>query len=233
MSASKTLIGIFTEPGKAMASVYERSMLWLPLLLLIVGNVAMLAWYYSTVDIAWLQDQMLAAQPELDAEAREAMRSVLSQPVMMAGGIFGALIGIPAVYCLIAVYFLVAAKVIGNELGFGKWFAFVVWTSVPTLLNLPAMAMNLLMNPNGQIGPEALNPLSLNQLLFHFPLGHPWQGLLDALQLTTLWSIAVAVIGYQVWTRRSRATALLVVLLPYVVIFGGWAIAAALKSGAT
>lgn len=232
MSASKTLLSIFTEPGKAMAAVEQRSMLWLPLLLLVLGNVALMAWYYGVVDFAWLQDRLLSSNPEIDGAAREAAQQFMTRPVMMGGALVGVVIGVPAMLCLFAVYYFLAAKVVGNELSFGKWFAFVVWTSVPTLLNLPAMAIGILMSGNGQIAPEALNPLTLNQLLFQFPMGHPWQALLDSIALTTLWSIAVAVIGFEVWTRRSQATALAVVLLPYVVIYGGWAVYAALQSGA-
>jgi hypothetical protein len=232
MSAAKNVIAILTEPGRAMQAVLERSMILLPLLLMMVGNALLLYWYYSTVDFAWLQDRLLSANPELDAAAREVARGFMTKNIMLGSAVAFALIALPVMLALFAVYYLLAAKVIGSDLGYGKWFAFVTWVSVPGLLKLPAAAVAIVMTSNGQLAPEAMNPLSFNQLMFHLAMGHPWQGLLDAIDLTALWSAVVGVIGYQVWTKKSGMTAALVVLLPYAVIYGGWAAYAAMKAAA-
>lgn len=232
MSPFATLVAIFAEPAKAMEAVRARSMVWLPLLLLVLGNIAMMLWYYQVVDFAWLQDHILNADPNTTAEQREMARGFMTRGVMLGSTVGSMALMIPLMLALLAVYYLLAAKVIGNDLGYGKWFAFATWSAVPSLLVLPAMAVQLLLNDNGQIGPEALNPLSLNQLLFHLPVSDPWAGLLNALGLTTLWSIAVAVIGMRVWTGKSIGTSAVVVLLPQVVVFGAWALFIALRSGA-
>ena len=223
MSSFSTLLQIFTEPGPAMERVRERSMVWLPLLLLTLGTAAIQAWYYQVVDFAWLQDLMLSANTEMDAAQREAARGFMSRNVLMGSAVVGTLVAIPLILAISAVYYLLAAKVIGNELGFGKWFAFVTWTSVPTLLMLPAMAVQLLMHGDGQLAPDALTPLSLNQLFFHLPMEHRWAGLLNALNLLTLWATVVAVIGYRRWTGKSTGTSVFIVLLPQLLVFGGWA----------
>ena len=70
--------------------------------------------------------------------------------------------------------------------------------------------------------PEALNPTTLNQLLFHFAGTHPFAGLLESLSIPMIWGTVLMVIGYQTWTGVSRATAVRVILLPYVVVYGIW-----------
>ena len=223
MSSFSTLLQIFTEPGQAMERVRERSMVWLPLLLLVLGTAVIQAWYYQVVDFAWLQDLLLSADTDMDPAQREAARGFMSKNVMMGMAVVGTLIMIPVILAISAVYYLLAAKVIGSELGFGKWFAFVTWTAVPTLLMLPAMAVQLLMHGDGQLAPDALNPLSLNQLFFHLPMGDRWAGLLGALNILTIWSVIVAVIGYKRWTGKSTGTSTFIVLLPQLIVFGGWA----------
>lgn len=232
MSPMSTLIAVFIDPVKAMQAVRERSMIWLPLLLMTVGIAAMMAWYYQMVDFPWLQDQMLAASGQTDPKALEAARGFMSRGFMSSIGLISVLIGIPVMLLLISVYYLLAAKVISNDIGFGKWFAFSTWTAVPTLLAIPLMAVQILMSSNGQLAPEALNPLTLNMLVFHLPATSPWAGLLNAINVTSLWATVVAIIGYKVWTEKSTATSAFVVLLPQVVIYAGWAVIAMLRSGA-
>ena len=232
MSATATLVQVFTEPSKAMAAVRERSMLALPLLLMILGNVALFVWYFQIVDFPWLQDAMLSANPAMDASAREVARGFMSKSVMLGSTVTGIVIVVPIMLLASAVYYLLFAKVVGCDIGFGKWFAFATWSAVPTLLLLPLMAMQIILSSNGQLTMEALNPVTLNQLLFHLPTANPWAGLLNAINLTSIWATVVAVIGLRQWTGKRLGTSIFIVLLPQLVIYGAWAIFAATRAAA-
>jgi hypothetical protein len=233
MSAFSILGQVFTEPSKAFATLRERSNPALPLLLLILGSAALMVWYYQVVDMPWLIDQMLAASPQGDdPAARAAMQQFMTPTMMTVTTTLSIAIMLPIVLLLSAVYLLLSAKVIGSDIGFGKWFCFAAWASVPGLLALPAGAVVLLMASNGQIGQNEINPLSLNQLFFHLPLGQRWTGLLDTIHLPMLWSLLVSALGYRVWTGKSMATSAIVVALPYLLIFGIWAAVLALRGGA-
>ena len=234
MSPTSTLLGIFVEPARAMQAVREKSMIWLPLLLLLLGVSAVQVWYYQAVDIAWLQEYFLSAggANNPDPQALEAAKGFMSRGFLTGMTLIGIFIMMPLMMLILSVYYLLAAKVIGSDIGFGKWFAFVVWSAVPTLLLIPAGIIQILMSSNGQMAPDALNPLSLNQLVFHHPVTSPWAGLAGAIHLPSIWASIVAIIGYKVWTAKSTLTSTIVVLLPQVVIFGGWALIAYLRSAA-
>ena len=232
MSAFKTLGQMFTEPGKAFEAVQERSMIALPLLLTIVGTLALWVWYYQVVDVNWLVDQMVAAQPDMDPAQAEGMRQMMNPTMLTLLTAIGVLVMVPVILVISATYFTLSAKVVGSEIGFGKWFAFSTWTMVPALLLLPAGAVKLLMTSNGQLTQEQLNPLSLNQLFFHLPSSDAWAGLLNSVHLPMFWSLFLGFVGYQLWTKKSTAVSLTVVLLPYVLIYGIWALVAMSKGGA-
>lgn len=224
MSPTSTLLAIFVEPAKAMQAVREKSMIWLPLLLMIVGTALVWAWYYQTVDIAWLQDQMLSASgQQLSPEQIAASKSFMTRGFLMGSTIVSVAIMLPLIMLISAVYYLLSAKVVGSDIGFGKWFAFALWTSVPALLLVPAGIIKILMTSNGQLTQQAMNPLSLNELLLHLPLSSPWSGLANAIHIPSIWAAVVAIIGYKLWTAKSTLTSSIVVLLPLVVIYGGWA----------
>ncbi|MBD8524296.1 YIP1 family protein [Pseudomarimonas arenosa] len=232
MSAIKTLGQMFTEPGKAFEAVQERSMIALPLILTIVGTLALWAWYYQVVDVNWLIDQMVAAQPDMEPAQAESMRKMMNPTMLTVFTAVGVVIMMPLILLISATYYTLSAKVIGSEIGFGKWFALSTWSMVPALLLIPAGAIKILMTSNGQLTQEQLNPLSLNQLFFHLPASDAWAGLLSSIHLPMFWSLFLAFVGYKLWTRKSSATAWTVVLLPYVLIYGIWALVAMSKGGA-
>ncbi|MGZ8291187.1 MAG: YIP1 family protein, partial [Telluria sp.] len=204
------------------ASIRERSHTWLPLLAVMIGTALMFYWYFQTVDSAWLMNHTLASQPDLTEAQREAAQSMMSPSTMGWMSIGGVLVGTPLVYAVYALYYLLAGKFLGSDISFGKWFALTAWISLPRLLVLPLMAMQI-MTSGGQVPMEDLTMTSLNFLVFHLPMSHPWAGLLSNIDLTLVWTVVLSVIGLRVWTNRSLATCITVTLLPLVVIYGLWA----------
>jgi hypothetical protein len=213
---------VFLEPTPTFARLKEKTHAWLPLLVSVLLTLGVMVWWVSTVDFEWLREHMLTAQPNAKAEVRAAMAHAMTPKFMMWSTGISAVVGTLLIAAVTAVYYLLAGKVIGSPLGYGKWFGFSVWTSVPRLLSVPLSIVQI-MTSHGQLAPEDLNMVSLNYLLFHLPLSHPWAGLVGSLDLTTFWSIALATIGLKAWTGRSTGTCVVVALLPYVVIYGLWA----------
>ncbi len=230
LSPIKTILAICIDPGRAMRSIFERPRVWLPLVLSIVFGLILFAWYYQVVDYSWLQERMTASIS--DPAARAQAQKILGKNLMLASSAGGLLIGIPFAYAFFALYFFAVAKVAKLPIGYGKWFAFVAWVSVPGLLTLPLGAIQILMAQGGRLDLNQLNPVSLNSLFFHFESGQHWASLLDSLSLVTLWSIVLSVVGFQAWSRFSRTTSILVVLLPYVVVYGVWSFIALITKAA-
>jgi hypothetical protein len=190
---------VILEPTPTFARLKGKTSAWLPLLVLIVLSLG-------------------TAKPE----QRAAMERFLTPTSMLWSSSIGAVVGTLAALAVSALYYLIASKVMGVDIGYGKWFGFSVWTSVPRLLTLPLSALQIVTS-HGRLAPEDLNMVSLNYLMFHLPLSHPWASLLGSLDLSSLWSIVLAVIGLKAWTGRSTGTCVLVALLPYVIVYGLWA----------
>lgn len=229
-SPLSAIVRMFYEPRAVFEQLEGRRNTVLPLLLLIAFGVTMVVWYFQFVDFAWLQEAMLANVE--DPEMREKQREVaMGAGAMTSFGVAGAVVGYLVAFTIAGVYYLIVSKVRNVEFSFGKGFALSVWGSVPMLLLFPLGAMTILLSSTNQLPYEALNPLSLNQLFFHYETGHPMAGVLDALSIPMFWGIYLTIIGYQVWGKASRMTATLTVLAPSVVIYGGW-LAWALSRGA-
>jgi hypothetical protein len=180
-------------------------------------------WWISTEDFGWLRGHMIAAHPDMEPDAREAMQHFITPNSMLLTTAGGAVIGTLALIAITAAYFLIASRIMGNQIGYAKWFAFVAWSNVPRLLVVPLMALQI-MTSHGQLAPEDLNMVSFNFLFFHLPVSAPWASFADSLDLTTFWTIALAAIGLGTWTGRSTSVCLTVAALPYMVVYGLWAV---------
>ncbi len=218
-SPFKALITIFYEPGRTFAALENRRAPWLPMIVMIVSLCALFYWFYSIVDFPWLQDKLLASMP---AENRDMAKAGMNKTILQMSSLVGIAVGIPVMAAVQALYLMIVAKVGNHAFSFGKGFALIMWAGMPGVLLLPLGAMQILLASNGQIDMSQMNPVSLNQLIFQFPMGHKWQALLDNLSVPTFWSMALTVIGYQIWAKVPRATALKVVLIPYALIYGAW-----------
>jgi hypothetical protein len=213
---------VILDPTPTFGRLKSKTHAWLPLLVSILLSAAVLFWWVSTTDFHWLVQHMLANQPNAKPEAREAMAKFTTPKTMMIMMGAGAVIGTLLMSALAALYYLIAGKVIGSDINYGKWFGFAVWTSVPRLLTVPLMALQIVTS-HGQLAPEDLNMVSLNYLLFHLPQTHPWAGLFGSIDLTMFWSLALATLGLKAWTGRSLGTCAFIAVLPYLIVYGLWA----------
>jgi hypothetical protein len=213
---------VILAPSPTFARLKDKPRPFIPLLVLILLTLAVSCWYVSTLDFAWFREHMLAAQGPMKPEARAAMAQFLTPKTMMWSSGAGAVLGTPLICAIVALYYLLAGKVMGTGIGYGKWFGFAVWTSIPRLLTVPLSALQILTS-GGRLAPEDMNMVSLNYLLLHVPMSSPWFGFATNLDLTSVWSIALAVLGLKAWTGRSTGACVTVAVLPYVLVYGIWA----------
>lgn len=232
-SPLKALVDIHIEPRKVLLDMPSGGAAFVPLALLVLGNAALWLWYYRVVDIAWLQDLLVAGDASLTTDSeRRAAAAFLGRNTLAALSIAGHVVVTPLLVLALGAYCAVAGRMLGAVRGFGDWFALAAWSSAPGLLLLPAMALRLALAGNGQVSPEALNPLSLNQLLLGLGDGHAWAGLASSISIATAWSVWLMARGLQLWTRRGMATSLCVAALPIAAVYLAWALRIATQGAA-
>jgi hypothetical protein len=214
------LTQVFYEPTAAFAAPKERPRAWLPLLLLYAASIGVLVWYFQSVDWDWMMNNSFP--PEMEAEQRAAAGKAMSRGVMMGMGIAGVVLGTLLIYSLLGFYFWLAAKLASMELSFKSGFALAAWSSLPGLIGVPLMALQIATG-QGQLAFENADMLSLNFLLVHAAPHTPWVGLASALKVTDIWVIVLGTIGLRTWTGKSTATCAIIAALPYVLMYGVWA----------
>lgn len=227
-STTSAFFTMFYEPGATFQRLRARPRGWLPMLLLMASSAALLLWYFAVVDFNWLLDQMLAVMKT--AAEREQAAKVISKTFLQISSLVSTVVFFPVFFVIMGTYLMIASKALSGGLSFGQGFALAAWAAIPAILLLPLGALQILLTSSGQLGFSELNPVSLNQLVFHYTMANPRASLMDALSLTSVWSIVLMVIGFETWARVKRSTAILVVLIPHVLVYGAWFAYAASKA---
>lgn len=225
--AFNALVDIIAAPAKAFDEIRAHPRwLWWPLAITVIVTIAAFTYYFLWVDFPWLVEEVVrtSVKPGADPATAEAIRSFMSPTVQIASTAVGVLLGTLVFYTIQAIYLHLVNKVVGDaSLGFGQWFSFTAWTSFPAVFNALAMLVVIAMAPDNQLSQQDLMPLSLQSLAVHAEAGSAWATWAGSLSLVSVWVIALAVYGFSRWTGSSLLKSALVVLVPYVLVYGIWA----------
>ena len=220
-SNSLSILGLmFYDPAQAFARIKDKPPILLPFLAVLLLSMAVTAWWIATVDFAWLREHTLAANAGMPPEARAGIEKMIAPTPLFLTAMISMLVGTPLIYALTAAYFLLAGKVIDSQRSFRQWFAFVCWTSVPRLLVLPLMALQIVTS-HGQVAAEGLNIAALSALSGMASTSR-WYAMASSVDPSVIWAAVLTVIGLKVWTGRSTTACVIVGLLPGGVIYGAW-----------
>lgn len=225
------LINIFLEPGKVFAELKEKPTFWLPLLLTVVLVMVMTVAYFSKVDSDWFIDHSLNASGN-EMSAKEIADAKKVMPSAKVQGYIGApvaAIGISIFMLLIALYYMLAGKITGVAMSFRHGLSLTAWSGVPGLLGMIVALVGVFtMTPQTPL--ESLMLTNVDPLLVQLPIDHAWSSFVKSLNLLTLWTIFLAALGWRVWGKTSWVQALTVAALPSILIYGGMALWALMKS---
>jgi hypothetical protein len=226
-SVFNALADIVASPGKALDEIkLHTSWLWWPLLITILLACGLFAYFYNWVDFPWLVEETIRQMPaESRAEGAEAVRQFMQPTTSMWMSIAAVVIVTFLVYLLQATYLHLANKMMsGSDIGFGQWFSLSAWTGFVSVFGTLAAFIAMFLADSNQLSAEGLQVLSFNSLLLHAAPGEPWFRWASSWGLINIWSIFLLSLGYSRWTSSAMVKSSLIAALPWVAIFGIWAI---------
>ena len=221
------MVDIVASPGKAFDGIKPHpKWLWWPLLIVIALACGVFAYYYNWVDFEWLVEETIRQIPAEDRAASEdAIRGFMSPKSSMITTLIAIVVMTFVIYLIEAVYFHLAIKVAtGAKIGFGQWFSFAAWTGFVGIFGSLAALLTIVFADSNQIAAESLQVLSINNLVLHAAPGDAWFRWGSSLTLVNLWMLGLMSYGYARWTGDSLLKSTIIACLPWVLIFGIWAV---------
>lgn len=220
------LSNVLLAPQLGMQQVQQRYGILFPILVVSFLMSFVIYTYYSTVDYVWYVDFMVEATAgELSKSEQDAARaamSMMSQSATASISAVSLLIFIPIIFVIQSVYFVIVSSVNNDGYEFKQWLSFISWTSMPTIIVAASMYAVIVTSSNNQIPPDSLNPLSLNELIFGLESSKGLGKLLSTIHLGQIWSFALMIIGYQLWTKKTMGQSAAIVIAPFAVFYLIW-----------
>ena len=226
-SVLNAMVDIVAAPGKALEAIKSNtSWLWWPLLISIAMASAAFAYYFSWVDFPWLVDETIRNTPvDRRAESADAIRNFMQPGKSTMFTVLAIVVMTFVIYTIQSVYLHLANELTaGAEIGFGQWFSFSVWTAFVGVFAALAMFMTIFMADSNQLAQTDLQPLSINSLLIHANPDEPWFTWASSLSLINFWMLFLMSIGFAQWTNTPIVKSTIIAVLPWVAIFGIWAL---------
>ena len=112
-----------------------------------------------------------------------------------------------------------AGKVAGHAVSYRHGLSLASWPSVPMLLSAVVVLFGIYTS-SPQTPFQSLQLLNVDPLFVDLPLDHPWSTLAKSFSLLNLWVWFLAALGWKTMFRTGWGSALFVVMLPAIVIFG-------------
>ena len=226
-SVFNAMVDIVASPGKALEEIKQHtSWLWWPLLITMLLASGLFIYYYNWVDFPWLVEETIRQVPaENRAEAADSVRQFMQPNRSMWMTVVAIVVMSFVIYTIQATYLHLANKIFtGVEIGFGSWFSFTVWTSFVSVFGTLAAFATILVADSNQLTTQALTVLSMNALLIHAAPGDPWFTWASSLTLINFWTFFLMSIGFARWTDTALLKSTIIAVLPWVLVFGIWAL---------
>jgi hypothetical protein len=226
-SVFNAMVDIVASPGKALDEIkLHTSWLWWPLLVMLLLASGLMIYYFSWVDFPWLVEETIRqVAPENRAESADAIRSFMEPGRSTWTTVIAIVLMTFVIFLIQSVYLHLANKLItGAEIGFGQWFSFSTWTAFVGVFGTLAAFVMIFMADSNQLSQQSLQVLSMNSLLIHAAPGEPWFTWASSLSLINFWMLYLMSIGFARWTGAAMVKSTIIAVLPWVLIFGIWAL---------
>ena len=225
-SVARLAAGIVFEPARSVDELASSPRHALPVATLAIGTALTLTWYYSRLDYSWFAEYLVAANPILASVGRKL---ALRRETVMLPATLSATVNIVVAWLLTSGYLWLAAKLLGRDRPVRQWLALASWACVPQILVLPLSLAMIWMHPEGRFAPEQLDATTIGMLLGGIAPDNPWHAVVSRIGIASAWSWAILAIGFRRWTGSTTAAALVTVLAPYALYFGGQLVFALLR----
>jgi hypothetical protein len=199
LSFPERLIGIFISPGETLEDVARKPDFWAPLIVIVLGSVAVIECMVWKIGIERLVRMGIEQSGRASSMSPEQMDQAVNQGAKITGVIMhiAGLLGPPIVLLIIAAVGLLIVNVIfGARMGFKTAFSLVCYADLISLLGvIMAVAMILLGDPD-HFNPQNPVPGNIGFFLNPHEVSKPLYALASSADIFTIWLLILLAVGF-------------------------------------
>jgi len=229
------IAGVLFAPADTFRDIARRPDIMVPLIVLVVISFVVTAMIIPRMDFeAAFRDQMASQNSKMsdaDLDRAAKMGSAFGKVMAWTGPIWGILI-----WVIIAGVLLLAHRLFGGEGTFKQAFSTVLYSWIPLTIN--GVVTGIVAVARGEIDPTTMQTLVKSNPAFLVDMKEQpiLFAALTSLDIFTIWTIILLVIGFATLSRLSRAKSAVIIVslwLLTVVVKLGFAAMGAARAKAT
>lgn len=207
------IAGVFFAPGETFASIVRRPDLVVPLVIVLVVSLLTGVLIAQKVDFKELARDTIEAQPR----AKNLPPDILQKQINVTAGFmkvasYGSPIITALVIAILAVLLFAAFKIFGGEGEFLQALSITIYAWYPNLIRAIVSVVALLSKKTLTMY-TLQNPVASNIGYFINPKLHPIAAAFwGSIDLFTIWTIILLIIGFAAMSRFSRMKSAVIIL---------------------
>ena len=227
--ALQTLVNVLLQPPAGFAQLRQapvRHALWALMSVMLIAALANW-WFMHGMSPDWIVDQQLQVQSGMSEADMAQARPILEQMAPHTGllAAVAALVTLPVGCVLLAAIYVGSERLLSvSRHSYGRWFLASAYCLLPLGVGALGLLLLTLLADNPDQPLSLANYASLNTLLLQLPPGSPHFAWASSLDLFQIWCGVLGAVAARVWCGIGWGRALLFGLLPWIAIYGGWAL---------
>jgi hypothetical protein len=224
------LVDVYFSPREAFARIAGKPSFLLPLVGYLVLAIGFAAVWMNRVDAREFVKTQLEESGQWDKIPGEQRESILDSAAgrMKTFGLAGPVVFTPLILLVVSAALMFVFRFFyGSEVVFKQAFAIVTWCFFAlALITTPLLFLVLQLKGDWNLNPQDVVQANLSLLLDKSTAAKPLWALLSSIDLFNLWLVLLLAVGFGVASRRSTASALWGVAIPWLLIVlvkVGWA----------
>ena len=217
LSQAERVVDTFIAPSKTFTDILRSSSWWLPLILMILGSVAVSWSVNRQVGFERVAENQIHASPKTEARMAEATpdqraRQMKIQIAITKGITYAFPVALLISFALYALILWASFNfMLGAQTTYPQVFAVCFYAALPYLIRSVLTVITLFVGGNAEAY-DYKNPVGTNPG-FYLGDAAPWlRALLQRLDIIELWSLVLVILGMAIISRKSIAQSTTVVL---------------------
>lgn len=210
------IAGVLFAPADTFRDIARKPDVLVPLAILVILGFISAAILVPRMDFeAMMQEQMAQSGRQMsdaDLERAARMGAAFGKVMAFASPIFGI-----AVWAIIAGVLLLAHRLLGGEGNFKQAFSTTIYAWIPTAIS--GIVLTIVAAAKGEVNPATMNTLVKSNPAFLVDMkDNPILfALLSSLDLFTIWTLILLIVGFSTLSRVSRAKSAAIVVSLWLV----------------
>jgi hypothetical protein len=224
MSTPETLSGIFFEPGRTFEALRARPRVLVVGIILALALLAFTVLLFQKIDYEAMVRHAVETGPFAESqspEARERAIEMQTKPVFKALNYVAPLIGVPIVFAIGGVIYMLGAMAMGKKISYKQAVSVWAYSSLPPALlaTLANIIVLFVRPPDPSEGAAARSGLvHANPSILLDRAAHPvLASALGAFDLFAIYGLVLAAIGLRKVGKMSSGTAWTIVLVVWII----------------